>query len=172
MNSRLLVPVVFAACAAMGIGRIIYNFAQNSITDLTVSDSSVSDSFSSLSTQEIDAFNNQFTSYSGEQTGSNVRALMGRLIGNADTYKDETSKVPQVYIDKLSEDMLEEMYVTYIEFDDGDVTNYINDLGKIRNNVETKHSYYVDFTYQTNGLIDYIQISYDPENPILDYYHR
>lgn len=162
MNSRLLVPVVVAACAVMGIGTIIYNFAQNT----------VSDSISSLSTQEVEAYNNQFTSYEGVQTGSNVKALMGRLIANANTYSDESSKVPQVYIDNLSEDTPEEMDVTYTEFDDGDVTNYINDLGKIRNSVETKHEYYIEITYQSSGLVDYIQISYDVDNPIWQYKYR
>lgn len=162
MNSRLLVPVVFAACAVMGIGTIIYNFAQNSIDT----------SISSISTQEIEAYNNQFSAYEGVQTGSNVKALMGRLIANADTYRDESSKVPQVYIDKLSENTPEEMEVTYTEFDDGDVTNYINDLGKIRNRVETKHEYYIEITYQSTGLVDYIQISYDVDNPIWQYKYR
>lgn len=162
MNSRLLVPVVVAACAVMGIGTIIYHFAQNT----------VSDSISSLSTQEVEAYNNQFTSYEGVQTGSNVKALMGRLIANANTYSDESSKVPQVYIDNLSEDTPEEMDVTYTEFDDGDVTNYINDLGKIRNSVETKHEYYIEITYQSSGLVDYIQISYDVDNPIWQYKYR
>ena len=162
MNSRLLIPVVVAACAVMGIGTIIYNFAQNT----------VSDSISSLSTQEVEAYNNQFTSYEGVQTGSNVKALMGRLIANANTYSDESSKVPQVYIDNLSEDTPEEMDVTYTEFDDGDVTNYINDLGKIRNSVETKHEYYIEITYQSSGLVDYIQISYDVDNPIWQYKYR
>lgn len=162
MNSRLLIPVVVAACAVMGIGTIIYNFAQNT----------VSDSISSLSTQEVEVYNNQFTSYEGVQTGSNVKALMGRLIANANTYSDESSKVPQVYIDNLSEDTPEEMDVTYTEFDDGDVTNYINDLGKIRNSVETKHEYYIEITYQSSGLVDYIQISYDVDNPIWQYKYR
>ena len=63
------------------------------------------------------------------------------------------------------------MEVTYTEFDD-DVSDYIDDLGKIRNRVETKHEYYVEINYQSSGLVDYIQISYDPENPISDFYHR
>ena len=161
-KALLIAGAILLCILIIAIGMFIYNSAQSTITD----------SMTSLSTQEIDAFNNQFTSYEGAQTGSQVKALMGRLIANADTYRDESSKVPQVYIDKLSENTPEEMEVTYTEFDDGDVTNYINDLGKIRNRVETKHEYYIEITYQSTGLVDYIQISYDVDNPIWQYKYR
>lgn len=162
MNSRLLGAGIVVPILIVSIGLFIYNSASSTITD----------SISSLSTQEVEAFNNQFTSYEGKQTGSNVRALMGRLIANANTYSDECSKVPQVYINQMSEESSESMEVTYTESDDGDTNNYINDLGKIRNLIETKHEYYIEITYQNNGLIDYIQISYDAENPIWEYKYR
>lgn len=153
----LIAPILIVS-----IGLFIYNSASSTITD----------SISTLSTQEIEAFNNQFTSYEGTITGSKVKALMGRLIANADIYKDESEKVPQVYIDQLNEENLESMDVTYTEFDEDDISDYINNLAKIRNGVEIKHNYFVEFVYQSSGLVDYIQISYDPENPILDYYRR
>ena len=162
MNSRLLGAGIVVPILIVSIGLFIYNSASSTITD----------SISSLSTQEVEAFNNQFTSYEGKQTGSNVRALMGRLIANANTYSDECSKVPQVYINQMSEESSESMEVTYTENDDGDTNNYINDLGEIRNLIETKHEYYIEITYQNNGLIDYIQISYDAENPIWEYKYR
>lgn len=162
MNSRLLGAGIVVPILIVSIGLFIYNSASSTITD----------SISSLSTQEVEAFNNQFTSYEGKQTGSNVKALMGRLIANANTYSDECSKVPQVYINQMSEESSESMEVTYTENDDGDTNNYINDLGKIRNLIETKHEYYIEITYQNNGLIDYIQISYDAENPIWEYKYR
>ena len=162
MNSRLLGASIIVPILIVSVGLFIYNSASTVIPD----------SISSLSTQEIDAFNNQFTPYEGTITGSNVKALMGRLIANADTYREESDKVPQVYIDQLNEENTEYMEVTYTEFDEDDTSDYINDLGKIRNSVELKHKYYVEINYQSSGLVDYIQISYDPENPILDYYHR
>lgn len=162
MNSRLLGAGIIVPILIVSVGLFIYNSASTAI----------SGPISSISTQEIEAFNNQFTPYEGTVTGSNVKALMGRLIGNADTYRDEYDKVPQVYIDKISEENPEYMDVTYTEFDEGDASNYIDCLGKIRNRVETKHEYYVEINYQSSGLVDYIQISYDPENPIWDYHHR
>lgn len=162
MNSRLLGVGIVVPILVVSLGLFIYNSASNTIPD----------TISSLSTQEIETFNNQFTPYEGEQTGSNIKAVMGRLIGNADIYADEPSKVPQVYIDKISEENPYNMDVTYSELDNGDTTDYINDLGTIRNRVERNHNYFVEITYQSSGLIDYIQISYDPENPISDFYHR
>ena len=162
MNSRLLGVGIVVPILVVSLGLFIYNSASNTIPD----------TISSLSTQEIETFNNQFTPYEGEQTGSNIKAVMGRLIGNADIYADEPSKVPQVYIDKISEENPYNMDVTYSELDNGDTTDYINDLGTIRNRVERNHNYFVEITYQSSGLIDYIQISYDPENPIWEYKYR
>ena len=79
MNSRLLnVPAILVAVLTVSIGMFVYNTSQ----------STISDSFSTISTQEIEAFNNQFTSYEGAITVSNVKALMGRLIANSSTYED------------------------------------------------------------------------------------
>ena len=162
MNSRLLGVGIVVPIFVVSLGLFIYNSASNTIPD----------TISSLSTQEIETFNNQFTPYEGEQTGSNIKAVMGRLIGNADIYADEPSKVPQVYIDKISEENPYNMDVTYSELDNGDTIDYINDLGTIRNRLERNHNYFVEITYQSSGLIDYIQISYDPENPIWEYKYR
>lgn len=86
-KALLIAGAILLCILIIAIGMFIYNSAQSTITD----------SLTSMSTQEIDAFNNQFVSYEGSQTGSNIKALMGRLIGNADTYRDEPAKIP-VYI--------------------------------------------------------------------------
>lgn len=163
MNSRLLgISAIATAVLVVSVGIFIYNSASSTIAD----------SMDTLSTQEIEVFNNQFASYEGEQTGSNVKALIGRLISNANIYIDEPSKVPQVYIDQLSEEDTESVEIIFLEDDAGDVTEYISALGKIRNKIETKHTYFIEITYQSNGIIDYIQISYNPENPIWEDMYR
>ena len=162
MNSRLLGASIVVPILIVSIGLFIYNSASSSITE----------SISSISTQEIDAFNNQFVSYEGEQSGSSVKTLLGRLIANARIYMDESTKIPQVYIDQVSDQMTVEMYATYTEGYDGDTTAYINVLNEIRTNIDNEKSYLIDITYQDSGLIDYIQISYDIENPIWEDKHR
>lgn len=150
-KALLIAGAILLCILIIAIGMFIFNSASSTITD----------SMTSLSTQEIDAFNNQFTSYEGRQTGSNVKALMGRLIGNADTYRDEPAKVPQVFINQLSNTVQNNVDASFSLDDAGDPQEYITNLGTIRNRVETKHEYYVEINYQNNGLIDYIVISYD-----------
>ena len=148
-KALLIAGAILLCILIIAIGMFIYNSAQSTITD----------SLTSLSTQEVEAFNNQFTSYEGIQTGSNVRALMGRLIANADTYADEPAKIPAIKINQVTakdtagkEDKVETASETQ---------TYIDTCGAIRNKVETKHEYYIEINYQKNGLIDVVTISYE-----------
>lgn len=163
MNSRLLnVPAILFAVLTVSIGMYVYNSSQATITD----------SMESLSTQEIDAFNSQFYSYEGTQTGSNIKALIARLIANANTYMDETDKIPGVIIEQLTEDeTIEQIIVEPFEIED-DASEYIQKLNEIRNNVSNKHEYFVEINYQSKGIVDYIYISYDESNPITNYRNR
>ena len=163
MNSRLLnIPAILVAVLTVSIGAYIYNSSQSTITD----------AMDSLSTQETNTFNSLFVMYEGEQTGSNVKALIGKLISNANTNVDDSSKVPYVYIDQLNETSLGQTEVVFRERDEGDATEYIDELNNIRTQINTKHEYYVEMSYQNNGLIDYINISFDPLNTISDLKHR
>lgn len=160
-KALLIAGAILLCILIIAIGMFIYNSAQSTITD----------SLTSLSTQEVEAFNNQFTSYEGIQTGSNVRALMGRLIANADTYADEPAKIPAVYIDQITSkttDPKQDKVETA-----GETQSYIDSCGVIRNKVETKHEYYIEINYQKNGLIDVITISYKTdEDDRADAQHR
>ena len=151
-KALLIAGAILLAILIIAIGMYIYNSAQSTITD----------SLTSMSTQEIDAFNNQFISYEGRQTGSNIKAMIGRLIGNADTYRDEPAKVPALYINQISNTTQKEGGANHSNA--GNTTDYITALGLIRNRVETKHEYYVEITFQDNGIIDTITVSYDPAN--------
>ena len=147
-KALLIAGAILLCILIIAIGMYIYNSAQSTITE----------SMNSMSTQEIEAFNNQFAGYEGAQSGSNVKALMGRLIGNVDTYKDESARVPQVYIQRAYSSGSEQC-ATYANA--CDLSTYVANLGQIRNKLEAKHEYWVEVTFQTNGLIDYIVISYD-----------
>lgn len=159
MNSRLLnVPAILFAVLTVSIGMYVYNSSQSTLIETA----------NTMSTQEISAYNNQFTTYEGIQTGSNIKALIGRLVANADTYRDESSKVPGVIIEYLNEDeTIEQIVIDPIETED-DLLDYVQMLGTVRNSTDTKHEYYVEMTYQNSGIIDYIHISYDSSNPITD----
>ena len=163
MNSRLLnLSTILVAVVTVGVGVFIYNSAQ----------SVVPDALDTITIQEVEAFNNQFTSYEGIQTGSNVKALMGRLIGNANIYRDESNKIPGVVMEELAEDELIVPTVANPPETENDVQEYIQKLTSNRNSIDSRHEYYVEITYQTDGLIDYIHVSYDELNPITDLKYR
>ena len=54
-----------------------------------------SESLDTLSGLEV-SFNRSFEVYGGQQTGSQVKALIQKLIANARTYQEEASKIPKV----------------------------------------------------------------------------
>ena len=161
-KALLIAGAILLCILIIAIGMFIYNSASSTITD----------SLTSLSTQEVEAFNNQFTSYEGIQTGSNVKALMGRLIGNANIYRDESNKIPGVVMEELAEDELIVPTVANPPETENDVQEYIQKLTSNRNSIDSRHEYYVEITYQTDGLIDYIHVSYDELNPITDLKYR
>lgn len=152
-KALLIAGAILLCILIIAIGMFIFNASQSTIVN----------SLSSLSTQEVEMFNNQFTVYTGIQNGTKIKALMGTLIANANTNKDEPSKIPGVFAEKLRVDDID-LYHAYVP-EPGQPKEYINMLGKIRNRVEKKHKYLIEVSYQDNGLIDYITISYYPENP-------
>lgn len=188
-KSVLIVGAVIIAILVMAVGMFVYNSAQSTISssntinygdslgeedddDLnkvsTVDEDEDKDDedldvhfnddvMSKFAQQEIDAFNFNFLSYSGNQTGSNINALITRLIANVKTYKNELEKIPYVcYSNENGSNTLIKP-----EKDNSSQQNYIDDLTTIKNKIEPKHTYYVDFSYQEGGLIDYIHIFYD-----------
>lgn len=152
-KALLIAGAILLAILIIAIGMFIYTSAQ----------STVNDSMTSLTTQEVDAFNNQFISYEGQQTGSNVKALIGRLVANANTYTEEPGKVPTVTVkDKVdSTDSVSTKTATMDEAGPDKVQAYNDVLGAIRNKIESKHPYWVNFKYGASSIINEIEISYD-----------
>lgn len=152
-KALLIAGAILLCILLIAIGMYIYNSAQSTITD----------SLTSMSTQEIEAFNNNFTTYEGAQTGSQVKSLMGRLIANAETYSEEPAKIPYVFIDAVTSTGGDGYDVGVAAA--GDTQDYIDDLSRIRNKLENKHEYWIEMSYQSNGIIDYVVITYDSGNP-------
>ena len=90
-QALIIAGAILLAILIIAIGMYIYNSASATITD----------SLTNMSTQEIEAFNNQFESYKGQQTGSQISSLAGRIIANSKTYKDESDKVPAVTCEQI-----------------------------------------------------------------------
>ncbi len=151
-KALLIAGAILISILIIAIGMFIYNSAQSTINN----------SMQSMSTQEVQAFNNEFMSFEGKQSGSNIKAMIGTLIANANTYRDEPSKIPVLYFDQVdvSKTLNNIKAVVTTAAQPG---NYIKQLNLIRNKVEPKHQYWVSISNQDNGLIDALIVTYEAD---------
>ena len=151
-KALLIAGAILLSILIIAIGMYIFTSAKSTITEST----------SSMSTREKDAFNEQFTVYEGAQTGSSVKALIGVLVANADTYRDEPEKIPSISVPKGQIDSgVNNMVGKNRPNKANDTKNYVEQLGTIRNRVEDKHTYWIEITFGQNGLVDKIILNYD-----------
>ena len=153
-NGLMIAGIVLICILIISAGMFAYNSAQGTVRT----------SESSLSTQEIDSFNNQFITYRGLQNTTGVKALLSKLVVNAGTYKEDINKIPCVYIDHIKKDG-GSLHAN--SSDHSNIQEYINIVGKIKNGIQKNHNYWVEISYQNNGLIDYIAISYNPDDIVI-----
>ena len=149
-KSLLIAGSILVCILIIAVGMYIYNS----------SGSSIQASVATMSTSEIEAYNVKYTMYEGEQTGANIKSLMGVLVSNASTNEDENSKIPGVSLEK-DKKILDSGIP-----ENGETSNYLDSLQDMKQNLENKHKYWVEVSYQKNGLIDYINISYDKDQVI------
>ena len=151
-KALLIAGAILISILIIAIGMFIYTSAQSTINN----------SMQSMSTQEVQAFNNEFMSFEGKQSGSNIKAMIGTLIANANTYRDEPSKIPVLYFDQV--DVGKTLNnVKAVVTTAAQPGNYIKQLNLIRNKVEPKHQYWVSISNQDNGLIDALIVTYEAD---------
>ena len=158
-KALIIAGAILLSILIIAVGIFVFNGANSTITD----------SMTSMSTQEIEAFNNQFTSYTGEQSGSNVKALIERVIANSNTYAEEVSKLPTLkFLKKSNSAKIKENAEMHsndeVTLKSGaSASTYVSNLGTIRTAIQPKHKYTVKvFFSPASGLIDRI-IIYDPD---------
>lgn len=153
-KALLIAGAILLSILIIAIGMSIYNSASSTIND----------SVGAMSTQEKDAFNNQFTSYENAQTGSKVKALIGVLIANSNTYQDEMAKIPSLGVGSglmTVKNTANAVPTNVARPDEASSTDdYVTQIGLVRNAVEEKHTYWVEMVYGTGGIIDNIIIYY------------
>ncbi len=148
-KALIIAGAILLSILIIAIGIYVYNQANSTITS----------SMSSMNTQEREAFNNQFTSYQGIQTGSQVKALLTRVASNLNTYKDQAEKVPTVIlytkddtntaIGTITKSTLSGSHYSVT----ANATQYTKDVSSIRNKILDKHSYSVNFRFGASGLV-------------------
>jgi len=156
-QALIIAGAILLAILIIAIGMFVYNGAQ----------STISDSMASMSDQEVKAFNSKFLNYEGKASGSQVKNLIGDLISNSSTYAEEPNKIVALRFDKVKGNNTADTALNKAMYrpDSGTTDTYVTELGKIRNAVENKHTYWVELVYNSGGLIDTINVSYDPSDP-------
>ena len=149
-KALIIAGAILLSILIIAIGIYVYNQANSTITS----------SMSSMNTQEREAFNNQFTSYQGIQTGSQVKALLTRVASNLNTYKDQAEKVPTVILytkadtnTTLDATIAKQTLSGSHYKSTGEATQYTKDVSSIRNKILDKHSYSVNFRFGESGLV-------------------
>lgn len=106
----------------------------------------------SITTQEIDAFNMQFASYEGNEVpGSNVRVLLSKLAASAESYRDEEDKVPSISYESSDN-------IALMNYKIGKIQDYKAFANEIRNGIKPKENYKVEVEYASTGLLRLVRI--------------
>lgn len=148
-KALIIAGAILLSILIIAIGIYIFNQANTTITS----------SMSSMSTQEKDAFNNEFTTYQGQQKGSNVKALLSKVASNLGTFKEEKDKIPVVILMTKGDaaTQLENSGSNYFETlnyaDTENASKYTTQISKLRNKIKDKHTYSVNMRIGSNGLI-------------------
>lgn len=151
-SSRALIAggLILIAVAVVSIGIFVFSTSSNTATD----------ALSNYSAEEINAFNTQYEVYLGTQKGSSINSLIGKLISSANSNKDNLDRVPAVTIsDKVNAtgDAVDNANTPNTV---DEITTYISNLSIIKQKIESKHEYNVEFKYGTSGFINEFIIYY------------
>ena len=116
-----------------------------------------SSSYTSISVQEINAFNGQFDSYKGKKLGLNVKALLSKLSANATAWMEVKDRIPEIkYEDKESLDFV------YFQCEESDLTKRSYELKKYKDWINDKIEKIIDkATYN-------IELGYDESTKLIN----
>lgn len=116
---------------------------------------------SSVSRQEIDAFNIQFTSYIGSDSSmSEVRSLLTKLKAITDSYSDEPERVPGISYENYNG-------ITLMNYKIENKDQFKQWIEEIRKNLKSKTTYTVEMSFGDSGFINFVKIK-ENENSELE----
>lgn len=150
-KALIIAGAILLSILIIAIGMFVYNSAQSTIND----------SLSQMSTSEKNAFNSAFTGYQGNQTGSQVKSLLGDLITNSATYAEETGKIVNFNITGIKSTAPNESKGANRPAPGASTNDYVNTLNSIKNAIENKHTYWVVVNQGTAGIVDEIFVYYN-----------
>ena len=165
-KALVIAGAILISILIIAIGMYIYSSSTDSIQE----------GISSMTTQQKEAFNANWTNYEGRLTGSQVKALINKLMSNANTYQEEAGKVitlvynpgtANAYDATMPPTGTAYVPVTYTDTDaDGTALNdYIDLMNDAYSAIQARHVYFIDLnTNAQTSLIDTIVVHYD-RNP-------
>jgi hypothetical protein len=159
-KALIIAGAILLSILIIAIGMYIYTSAQ----------AQVNNSLTNMNTSEIEGFNSTFSSYDGVQTGSSCKALIGRLISNANTYKEEPAKIPSVSYNtsqtegaEVGKNSLQSNKYAAVTAEN-DTADYVTFLNTLNKGFDSKHPYRVVLTMSTEGVIAGVTINYDKDD--------
>ena len=176
-KALVIAGAILISILIIAIGMYIYNSSTDSIQE----------GIGSMTTQQKEAFNANWTNYEGRQTGAQVKALINKLISNANTYQEEVGKVITFQCEPTGAELnpapanaaiadgdlgpagdlitgLGSPYYAaqYPQSGEAQLTAYINSLNDLYRAVQARHIYDVDIAISgTTSLINSIVVNYD-----------
>ena len=141
-KALIIAGAILISILIIAIGMYIYSSSTNSINE----------GIGSMSTQEKEAFNANWANYEGNQTGTQVKAMISKLISNANTYQEEPGKVVGI----TTKNITNGVNVTY-----NTLNQYVNALNTLNKSIQARHVYKVSVDYSaTTSLINTITVTY------------
>ena len=148
-KALIIAGAILISILIIAIGMYIYTSSTNSITG----------AIATMDTQEIEAFNSQWTNYEGTLTGSQVKAMINKLIANANTYKEEEEKVVGLTYPENGTSNTQNVIINYASVNDS-VSNYIGNLNTAYSAIKAKHNYTVSLDFGGTPLVRQIIVTY------------
>ncbi len=139
-KALLIAGAVLIAILLIGVAMLIYQGAMGGIDQ----------AISSMSQQEKDAFNAQFTQYEGTQRGSNVRAIIRNIMSNNSTNQDIDGKLVTLEVEGVDNGNLEPTT--------SDLKT--NEMSAITSKINTGATYDVTLEYEPKtGLVNKVKVT-------------
>ena len=147
-KALIIAGAILISILIIAIGMYIYSSSTESINS----------GIANMSSQEIEAFNANWTSYEGVQSGTQVKSLINKLMSNANTYQDEEAKVVQLQCEATNGVTVEGTTFNAGAFD---LATFIAALNNAYTAIQAKHKYTVTFTVDSaTSLISTINVAY------------
>ena len=134
-KALLIAGAILIVILLIGIGMLIYS-RSTGVVDIAAG---------TMSAQEIQAFNSQFTPYEGNQRGSSIRAMISTVIANNAAYDTSSPKFVRI------------INSTGVQGMSGGAQVTNENMAELSSKINTQVTYPVTFNY-TDGLISQITI--------------